>query len=379
MSRKLSGTLIAVLLTWIAGNVGAATDLRRSQEPKQPYPYRSEDVIFSGPLPGTKLAGTLTLPAGPGPFPAALLVNGSGLQDRDGSVLGHKPFQVLAHHLTRRGIAVLRVDDRGIGGSPGPSAVDTAESARDARAAIEYLQRRPEIDSTRIGVVGHSEGGIIAAMLAASSPDLAYIVLMAGPGVSGEELLLQQGALVSKAGGASEETIALQRDVQKQMFAILRQNKDDPTTRRELLAVWADARKRMSAAELEAMGEPDAVIRRQIRAVMSQWFRFFLAYDPREALEQVRCPVLAIDGELDLQVPAKQNLPAIASALSTARNEDFTIRELPGLNHMLQRATTGAPSEYALIEETLSPVALQVIGDWVVARTAGQPAVAKRS
>jgi uncharacterized protein len=282
------------------------------------------------------------LPKGKKPFPAVLLVSGSGPQDRDEALLGHRPFLVLADYLTRRGIAVLRVDDRGVGGSVGASANDTSESyAGDALAGVEFLAQRPDIDAGKIGIVGHSEGGLIAPMVAIKSRDVAYIVLMGAPGVNGEELLDQQSVLVAKARGDSDEAIALNRDVQKKMFALLRQGKDYIATEKELRAIWGEAKTKMSSDNLRALGDPDAVARQQIKAVMSPWFRFFLTYDPSEALRQVRCPVLAVNGELDLQVPPKQNLPAIQAALQAGRNPDFSVQELPHLNHLFQTARTG--------------------------------------
>ena len=348
-----------------------APTTERPQDPRKPFPYKEEEVTYEGKQPGVRLAGTLTLPPGRKKrFPAVLLVTGSGAQDRNETMLGHRPFLVLADYLTRRGIAVLRVDDRGIGGSYGASGSDTSASfAGDVEAGIEFLAKRKDIDPTRIGLIGHSEGGMIAPMVAAKSSNVAFIVLMAAPGVKGEKLLEQQAALVAKARGASDEMIALNRETQEKMFELLRQGKDYIATESELREIWGEAKNKMSADDIRAMGDPDVVARQQIRAVMSPWFRYFLAYDPREALEHTRCPVLAINGELDLQVPPRQNLPAIEAALKTGGNPDFTVTELPSLNHLFQTAQTGSPAEYAKIEETLSPIALQTMGDWIVAHT----------
>jgi pimeloyl-ACP methyl ester carboxylesterase len=350
---------------------GQLPGAQRPQEPKRPLPYKEEEVTYDGKQPGVRLAGTLTLPPGRRKhFPAVLLVTGSGAQDRNETMLGHRPFLVLSDYLTRRGIAVLRVDDRGIGGSYGASGSDTSASyAGDVQAGIEYLAKRKDIDPERIGLIGHSEGGMIAPMVAAKSASVAFIVLMAAPGVKGEELLAQQAALVAKARGASDEMVALNRETQEKMFALLRQGKDYIATESELRAIWGEAKNKMTPDDIRAMGDPDVVARQQIRAVMTPWFRYFLAYDPREALEHTRCPVLAINGELDLQVPARQNLPAIEAALKTGGNADFTVTELPHLNHLFQTAPTGSPAEYAGIEETLSPVALETMGDWIVAHT----------
>jgi pimeloyl-ACP methyl ester carboxylesterase len=350
---------------------GAQAEVARPQEPHKPYPYREEEVTYDGKQPGVRLAGTLTLPAGKKRhFPAVLLITGSGPQDRNETMLGHRPFLVLADYLTRRGIAVLRVDDRGVGGSFGASGSDTSASfAGDAQAGVEFLAHHKDIDPRRIGIIGHSEGGMIAPMVAEKSNDVAFVVLMAAPGVKGQDLLEEQAALIARARGASDEMIALNRETQEKMFTLLGKNKDYISTESELREIWSDTKNKMTAQDLSTMGDPDVIARQQIRAVMSPWFRYFLAYDPREALEHLRCPVLAINGELDLQVPAKQNLPAIEAALKNGNNRDFTVRELPGLNHLFQTAITGSPTEYAKIEETLSPVALKTMGNWIVAHT----------
>jgi pimeloyl-ACP methyl ester carboxylesterase len=262
------------------------------------------------------------------------------------------------------------VDDRGIGGSYGASGSDTSASfAGDVQAGVEYLAQRKDIDPKRIGLIGHSEGGMIAPMVASKSANVAFIVLMAAPGVKGEDLLEQQAALVAKARGASDDMIALNRETQEKMFALLRQGKDYIATESELRGIWGETKNKMTADDIRTMGDPDVVARQQIRAVMSPWFRYFLSYDPREALEQTHCPVLAINGELDLQVPSKQNLPAIEAALKNGGNTDYTITELPHLNHLFQTAPTGSPAEYAGIDETLSPVALKTMGDWIAAHT----------
>jgi uncharacterized protein len=363
---------IAQIIVPAPSHSGASSPVaQRPQDPRPPYPYKEEEVTYSGKQPGVRLAGTLTLPHGrKKQFPAVLLVTGSGAQDRNETMLGHRPFLVLADYLTRRGIAVLRVDDRGIGGSYGSSGSDTSASfAGDVEAGIEFLVSRKDIDPERIGLIGHSEGGLIAPMVASKSADVAFIVLMAAPGVKGEELLKQQAALVAKARGASDEVIALNLETQSRMFALLRQGKDYIAMERELREIWGEAKNKMTADDIRAMGDPDVVARQQIRAVMSPWFRYFLAYDPREALEHTQCPVLAINGELDLQVPPRQNLPAIEAALKAGGNKDFTVTELPHLNHLFQTTLTGSPAEYASIEETLSPVVLRTMGDWIVAHT----------
>jgi pimeloyl-ACP methyl ester carboxylesterase len=342
----------------------------RPQEPKKPYPYREEQVSYENTMAAVKLAGTLTLPSGNGPFPAVLLITGSGQQDRDETIMGHKPFWVLADNLTRRGIAVLRVDDRGVGGSGGDPALATSlDFCGDVLAGIAYLKSRKEIDPGRIGLVGHSEGGLIAPLAAVKNPkDVAFIVLMAGPGIVGEDILLLQARLINKANGSSDTELARDSDLQKKMYRIIKEEKDTATAEAKLRQVMKDAMAQMSAEEQKKF--PPALQDATLKMVLFPWFRFFLTYDPRPTLQKVKCPLLAINGEKDLQVPAEENLKAIAEALQAGGNGKFTVKMLPGLNHLFQTAQSGSPSEYAKIEETIAPAALQLIGDWILERTA---------
>jgi fermentation-respiration switch protein FrsA (DUF1100 family) len=347
---------------------------RRPQEPQKPYSYRDEEVVYDNTKAGIKLAGTLTMPNTGEPFPAVILITGSGPQDRDEALLGHKPFLVLADHLTRRGIAVLRYDDRGIGKSTGEFAKATsADFATDVLAGVEYLKTRKEINPKQIGLLGHSEGGLIAPMVAVQSSDVAFVVLMAGPGITGEEILYLQGALIARAGGADEKAIAKNLDLQKKMFAVIKVEKDNAAAEKKLHPLWNQTLAEMTEDEKKALdfsgANSDSVFQAQIKQVVSPWFRYFLFYDPLPTLKRVKCPVLAINGEKDLQVPPKENLSAIEKALKAGGNKNFAVKELPGLNHLFQTAQTGAPAEYAKIEETISPTALQAMGDWILAQT----------
>jgi dienelactone hydrolase len=328
---------------------------RRPQMPHPPYPYREEEVSYDNPAAHNRLAGTLTLPAGKGPFPAALLITGSGQQDRDETLMGHKPFLVLADYLTRRGIAVLRVDDRGIGGSTGDAKGTTADFATDTEAGIAFLLARPDIDHRRIGLIGHSEGGAIAPMVAARNRAVGWIVLLAGPGVTGERVVLSQQRLIMAAGGVPAETIERNAALQQRLLAAVEKAPDREAAQREAKAV------------LIAAGMPEATAEANSAPVSSDWYRGFLKLDPVPALRSVKVPVLALVGSLDVQVPASENIPALKAAL--AGNRDATVIQLPGLNHLFQTARTGAVAEYAQIEETVSPVALKTVGDWIAART----------
>lgn len=346
--------------------VDEVVEVLRPQEPKKPYSYQEEEVVYENKEAAVMLAGTLTIPRQEGPFPVVLLISGSGPQDRNETILGHHPFLVLADYLTRHGIAVLRVDDRGVGESTGDFAEATSEDfASDVLAGVEYLKSRKEIDPKKIGLIGHSEGGIIAPMVAVQSSDIAFIILMAGTGLTGEEILYLQAALIARAEGASDEAIAKNRSLQEQMFTVVKEEKDDAAAEKRLRAILEDATSELELSEKEKeVAEANAEA--QIQQVLSPWFRYFLTYDPKPTLMKVKSPVLAINGEKDLQVPAKENLAAIEEALKAGGNQKYTVQELPGLNHLFQTAQTGSPSEYARIEETISPIVLEIMSDWIL-------------
>lgn len=345
---------------------------KRPQEPKPPFSYASQEVRFPNREAEIELAGTLTVPEGDGPFPAAVLISGSGPQDRDEALLGHKPFLVLSDYLTRQRIAVLRFDDRGVGESGGRFADATTEDfASDALAAAEYLRGRSEVDPARVGLIGHSEGGLVAPLTATRSADVAFIVLMAGPGLSGEEILYLQGTAILRVNGASEEMIARQREAQEGMFAIARAEADEGLRKTQLREYLEQELATLTPEERATAQIPEDTagwITDQLTQVGSEWFRFFLMHDPRPVLRQVQVPVLAINGELDLQVPSAENLPAVKEALLEGGNPDVTVREFKGLNHLFQHAETGSPGEYARIEETFAPEAMALIADWILER-----------
>ena len=345
------------------------TTPRRPQEPRGPFPYSAQEVTFTSADSGVTLAGTLTLPPGTGPHPAVILVTGSGAQDRDESLLGHKPFAVLADHLTRQGIAVLRFDDRGEGRSTGRFVGATsADFARDVLGGVRYLRSRREVAPGKIGVLGHSEGGMIAPLVAVESADVAFLVLLAGTGVPGDSILVAQGSLIARASGAPDAAVARQRDVQSRMFAAVRAGGDTMAMREKLREITRELLASLTDEEQRAAGATPQAMEQQVQMVSSPWFRWFLTYDPRPVLRRVRVPVLAINGGLDLQVPPKENLAAIEAALRAGGNRDVRTIEFPGLNHLFQTATTGAPTEYGLIEETMSPAVLNAVAAWILER-----------
>jgi len=350
--------------------VDKAVEILRPQEPKKPYPYIEEEVVYENKEVGITLAGTLTLPPRKGPFPAVLLITGSGPQDRNETIYNHRPFLVLADYLTRQGIAVLRVDDRGVGESTGDFSQATSEDfASDVLAGIEYLKARKEINPKQIGIIGHSEGGLIAPMVAVKSPDLAFIILMAGTGLTGEEILYLQGALISRVMGVSEEDIAKNRQFNEKIFSLIKEEKDEKIIEEKLRQMFMGDWAELNEEEKSKIGDPEEYLKVQLQSLLSPWLKFFLTYDPKPTLSKVKCPVLAINGEKDLQVPPKENLSAIEEALIAGGNKNFTVKELAGLNHLFQTAQTGLPTEYAKIEETISPVALKIVGDWILEQT----------
>jgi len=336
-------------------------ELRRPQTPFKPYPYSSQEVTFANATAGVTLAGTLTLPKGNGPFPAILLIAGSGPQDRDAAIASHRPFLLLADALTRRGIAVLRYDKRGIGQSTGnPDAATTLDLAADADAALAFLKSRKEIKASRIGLLGHSEGAIIAPYLAGQSKDVPWMVLLAAPATSGEETLLNQSELIGRAGGLSDEQLDASLGFDQAAYALVRKEKDTAVLSEKLVALVKDS-------GLDS-ALPPAALETQLRMLTSPWFRFFLDYDPLPNLKTVKCPILALYGQKDLQVSAKANLPLLQKALQESGNIAAEVHELPELNHLFQHAYTGTPAEYSAIEETFSPEALALVVDWTVAR-----------
>ena len=350
--------------------IDEAPTLHRPQEPKKPYPYIEEEVTYENEKAGIKLAGTLTIPRSEGPFPAVILITGSGGQDRNETVCGHRPFLVLADYLTRKGIAVLRVDDRGVGGSTGNLLESTSEDfAGDVLTGVNYLKSRKEVNPKKIGLIGHSEGGIIAPIAAVRASDVAFIVLMAGTGLTGEEIIYLQSDLILKTIGASDKVLAIQRTSSEQIFEILKHEKDNTIAKKKIRKIMTDILAKLSKEEKDALGASEATMEIQLKMLLSRWCRFFLTYDPKTALMKVKCPVLAINGQLDLQVPPKENLSAIEEALKTGGNTNYTIQELPKHNHLFQRAQTGAISEYAKIEETISPIALKAITQWILKQT----------
>lgn len=331
----------------------------RPQEPKKPYPYYTEDVKFVNKTANLTLAGTLSLPKKEGNFPAVILITGSSAQNRDEEVLGHKPFLVLSDYLTKKGIAVLRLDDRGVGESTGDfSTATTVDFASDIQAGVDYLKTRNEINKKKLGLIGHSEGGLIAPMVAGNSKDINFIVLLAGPGLRGDKILLLQNELIKRQSGMPEVEIQKEKEIFKGAYdLIIASTVND-----------GNLKNNISSYLKTQYNDPskDADVELLTAQVTNTWWYNFIKLDPVPFLKKVKCPVLALNGSKDLQVPAEVNLEAIKKTLLDSGNKKVTTKVLPNLNHLFQECQTGLPTEYKTIEQTFSPIALEEISNWLL-------------
>lgn len=345
--------------------VEKAPEISRPQNPVEPYPYKTEEVKILNKESGFHLAGTLTIPEGKGPFPAVILVSGSGKQGRDETVFGHKPFLVIADWLTRHGIAVLRYDDRGAGESEGVfKDCTTMDFASDAKAVFEYLRNLDISNDEYTGIIGHSEGGMIAPIVSADNPDVGFIVLLSGPGVTLEEVIVQQSEDISRVSGVDEDMIKKNNAVNKQIYAILKSDLNDSVAGEEIRKVLVEYRETLPDSMKEDLD--DEAIDDSFKRLLTKWFRAGMRLDHTPYISRVKCPVLAINGTKDLQVNADINLTAIEKLLKDSGNEDYEIFKPEGINHALQKCETGLPSEYSGIEETVDPVILDKITEWIL-------------
>lgn len=344
--------------------------LVRPQEPTKPYSYFSEDITFENKKAGIILAGTLTLPKNEGVFPVVILISGSGPQNRDEELLGHKPFLVLSDYLTKNGIAVLRYDDRGTALSKGDFKTATsADFATDVESAITYLKTRKEINKKKIGLMGHSEGGLIAPMVASKSKDVAFIVMLAGTGIQGDQILLLQQRLIGKASEVSDEDLQKNELLNRKAFDIVNKSNSIEQLNIDLTNFIKQSLLDNKNTERSKGMSEDDFVKLQVKQIANPWMQYFIKYNPAPTLEKVKCPVLAINGGKDLQVPPKENLEAIKKALAKGGNKKVTTKEFPNLNHLFQECKTGSPDEYATIEQTFSPIALTEIFKWIQTQT----------
>ncbi len=362
---KLSANGQEIIGQWEQGTSVAQLTMKRNddvaflrpQEPKAPFPYTKEDLTIRLRDKGT-LAGTLTLPQGNGPFPLAILISGSGVQDRDETIAGHKPFLVLANHLTRNGIAVFRYDDRGAGGSKAVANVAADEVAKDIVEIIRTLRSNGKIDQNKIGLIGHSEGGFVSGIAVGLEPAIRYAVLLASPSLPGDSILKLQYDKI--AGSTLPESM---RVLQRRSLETIKSISDSASLRRELEKLYVAAYDSAGEQVHQMYKTPKAFATASLGQLMSKPLQFLVRYDPRTELAKLTIPVLALYGAKDMQVPALQNEPAMRQALSG--NARATVTVLPDLNHLFQTATTGELKEYGTIKETISPVALKTITDWI--------------
>lgn len=343
--------------------------VKRSQEPKPPFDYEIEEVTFVNQKDKITLGGTFTSPKSDN-FPVVILISGSGQQDRNSEILGHKPFWVIADYLTKNGIGVLRVDDRGIGQSGGDFNTSTSfDFATDVESAIAFIKTKKGVNHKKIGLIGHSEGGMIAPIVASKDKNINFIVLLAGPGIPCDELLIEQTYLIAKVSGASENEIAETQKTNKQIYDLVKSDKSNEEIKSGLENIFTNLFKNDPSFINLNETEKNQLINQQIESVSYPWFKNFLRFKPEEYLKKVKCPVLVLNGENDLQVPPKSNMLGIKNALDKGGNKKVTLKEYPKLNHLFQESVTGSTDEYGAIEQTFSPTVLTDIKDWILAQT----------
>ncbi|HEV7379848.1 MAG TPA: alpha/beta fold hydrolase [Dyadobacter sp.] len=355
--------LIAILVAFYW--MGKSPD-KKYQEPAKPYPYRAEEVQFKNDSDKVTLAGTLTLPANKGKFPAVILITGSGPQNRDEEVFGHKPFLILADHLTKKGIAVLRYDDRGTASSTGDfQTATTVDFSRDAESALAYLKTRNDIDTNQIGVVGHSEGGMVAGMVAARRADVAFVILLASPAINMQDMLVKQDGLIAGSFGVSEKEVEEMKKINRQAYELVASNLSTDSLRSRLTILTKNNEMKLPGQLIPPGMTKEQLREANVQRFSSAWFRYIMNYVPSIDLAKIKCPVLAINGEKDLQVTHDDNLAAIHHILTQSGNTNVTTKTLKNLNHFFQECETGSPKEYAEIEQTFSPDALNTVSDWL--------------
>lgn len=363
-----NGMGIPLVLTRTLGKI----ELNRPQTPKPPYTYNSEDIIFYSENKGLYYGATITTPKDGDKHPALIMITGSGPQNRDEEIFGHKPFAVVADHLTKQGYVVLRVDDRGVGKSGGDRTNTTsADYAQDVKEAIHYLKSRKEVDKKKIGLYGHSEGGMIAQMVAAESKDVAFIILMAAPGIKVTELMTEQNKAVLASGGLDAATVESYAKLYKGIVEQVAKATNQDTLRVKLINVvdkWLPTADKNTIAT--TIGITDVVSKEKfvdefMSQIWNKWWAFFLQYDPQPVLSKLSCKVLALNGDKDIQVLSRSNLEGINKALASSKSKDYETREVTGVNHLFQECTTCTAQEYGELEQTIKPEVLDIVTTWL--------------
>lgn len=359
--NNMMNTIIRVFLILVFTSMNSHAQVR-PQEPKEPFDYASEDIVFENKIDSISLAGTLTYPKSGTHFPAVILISGSGPQDRNSEILNHKPFLVIADYLTKNGIAVFRIDDRGTGKSEGLyNETSLIGFVNDTQSAFEYLQTRKEINHSKIGLIGHSLGGVIAPIIASENKDVSFIVLLAGSGIRGDQLMLLQKEIIERKMGVPEMGIAQgQQNMEGAYDIILKSNNNRAQLETKLKVYFTG----VFGAML-----PESQIETLSKQMSAPWLADFIKFDPQTSLSKTTCPVLALNGSNDLQVPPKENLESIEKTLKENGNKEVKVMEIENLNHLFQESETGLPNEYATIEQTFSPTVLEVMTAWIKSQT----------
>ena len=368
---KMNGNKNEIIGTFEQGGLSIPLNLEliesesstvRPQTPKKPYPYFSKEVLIENITDNIQLAGTLTLPDSIGKYPVAILISGSGPQDRDETIFGHKPFLVLADYLTKNGIGVLRFDDRGVGKSTGDFySATTTDFATDVKSCIQFLKAQNNVFPDKIGLIGHSEGGIVATMIAANNSNIAYVVSMAGSGISGEEIIYAQTEKMFQ--DLDSQNIEKQVKLRRDLISVIQSENNKELARKKLEEILNN---NLNVLSIQPIQDTVQLINNAVTVFNSDWYRFFINYNPSEDIEKITCPVLALIGEKDIQVLPEQNLPAIEEALKNGGNNNYLVKEIQNVNHLFQTANTGKVNEYGEIEETISPEVLALISDWII-------------
>jgi len=341
--------------------------IKRPQTPLKPYPYSEEEITFINPKDGVELSGTITIPEGKGPFPAVVIVNGSGQQERDCEIMGHKWALVLADHLTRQGIVTFRYDDRGTGKSGGnPFNATTLTFAEDAAAAYMMLRKHKSADINMTGIIGHSEGGIIAPVVASKIKDVSFLVLLAAPGIDVSELMvIQNRRIIENENILRPEQFQGFETMIRTVYKTILKTPDNNEARKKVLMIYSAYAKTIDSLQVIKLKINEKNLNQQLVTMLSPWYRKFLSIKPSEYNSKVKCPVLALNGSLDMQVTADENLAAISDSYRSSGNTNLTVKKLTGLNHLFQPAITGMPEEYSRTEQTISTEVLDIISNWI--------------
>lgn len=344
---------------------------KRPQTPLPPFPYLSIDTVYKNADNTMQYGATFTRPFSGNKFPTVILITGSGKQDRDENIFGHKPFAVIADYLTKNGIAVLRIDDRGMGKTSGDYETSTiADFAKDVETGIQYLKSRSDVDTKKIGLIGHSEGGIVAPLVAVGNKEVAFMILLAGSGVKGSEINDFQNIYPLQKTGTNKDVIKKFLVLHHKLRSISINSKnaiDYDSTVSKIFLDWKKNQSEETLKELIRNSDEETIrsLQYNYSSFKTPWWNFFLNYDPSIALQKLSVPVLALNGEKDVQIEPKSNLAAIESALKKSKSKNFKTMEIPGLNHLFQHCLRCTVDEYAELEETFAPEILKIMGDWL--------------